>query len=65
MNSLDAKLKGFLYVIITCLTYGIMPALTQLSYKAGLSVNTMLFGRLTFGAAFIWLTILIGSCILK
>jgi len=59
MNSLDAKLKGFLYVIITCLTYGIMPALTQLSYKAGLSVNTMLFGRLTFGAAFIWLTILI------
>lgn len=59
MNLLDAKFKGFLYVIITCLTYGIMPALTQLSYKAGLSVDTMLFGRITFGALFIWLTILI------
>jgi len=59
MNLFDAKLKGFLYVIITCLTYGIMPALTQLSYKAGLSVNTMLFGRLTLGAALIWLTILV------
>lgn len=59
MNLLDSKLKGFLYVLITCLTYGIMPALTQLSYKAGLSVNTMLFGRLTLGAALIWLTILV------
>lgn len=55
----DAKFKGILYVIITCLTYGIMPALTQLSYKAGLSVDTMLFGRITFGAVFIWLAILI------
>jgi drug/metabolite transporter (DMT)-like permease len=35
-----------------------MPALTQLSYKAGLSVGTMLFGRITLGAAFIWLSIL-------
>lgn len=57
MNLFDVKIKGFLYVIITCLTYGIMPAFTQLSYKAGLSVDTMLFGRITFGAVFIWLSI--------
>lgn len=45
--------------MITCLTYGIMPALTQLSYQAGLSVSTMLFGRLSLGAVLIWSVILI------
>ncbi len=59
MNSTDNRVKGFLFVMLTCVTYGIMPALTQLSYKAGLSVSTMLFGRLTLGALLIWATVFI------
>lgn len=59
MNSIDSRVKGFLFVMLTCITYGIMPALTQLSYKAGLSVGTMLFGRLTLGAVLIWTTVFI------
>lgn len=59
MNSINPKLKGFIFVMITCITYGIMPALTQLSYKAGLSVGTMLFGRLSLGAVLIWVTVFI------
>jgi len=59
MNAMNPKVKGFLFVMITCITYGIMPALTQLSYKEGLSVGTMLVGRLSLGALLIWLTILI------
>jgi drug/metabolite transporter (DMT)-like permease len=59
MNKIDNRVKGFIFVMLTCITYGIMPALTQLSYKAGLSVGTMLFGRLTLGALLIWSTIII------
>ena len=59
MNSIDNRVKGFIFVMITCITYGIMPALTQLSYKAGLTVSTMLFGRLTLGAILIWMTVII------
>ena len=59
MNFIDNRVKGFLFVMLTCVTYGIMPALTQLSYKSGLSVGTMLFGRLSLGALLIWVTILI------
>lgn len=59
MNLMNPKIKGFIFVMITCITYGIMPALTQLSYKAGLSVGTMLFGRLFLGAVLIWMTVAI------
>ena len=59
MNSIDNRVKGFIFVMITCITYGIMPALTQLSYLAGLSVSTMLFGRLSLGALLIWTTIIV------
>ncbi len=59
MNSMNPSIKGFSFVMITCIAYGIMPALTQLSYKAGLSVSTMLFGKLIFGAILIWMTIFI------
>lgn len=59
MNKIDNRVKGFLFVMMTCITYGIMPALTQLSYKAGLSVGTMLFGRLFLGALLIWSIIII------
>lgn len=59
MNSIDSRVKGFIFVMITCISYGLMPALTQLSYKAGLSVSTMLTGRLALGAALIWFTILL------
>lgn len=59
MDKIDNRVKGFIFVMLTCITYGIMPALTQLSYKAGLSVGTMLFGRLSLGALLIWATIFI------
>ena len=59
MKSKNPNVKGFILIMITCITYGVMPALTQLSYKAGLSVGTMLFGRLMLGAMLIWMTIFI------
>ena len=59
MNSIDSRVKGFIFVMITCFAYGLMPALTQLSYKAGLSVSTMLMGRVALGAALIWFSILL------
>ena len=55
----SAKGKGFVFIMIACFAYGIMPAVTQLSFQAGLSVSTMLIGRLTVGACLIWATILI------
>jgi len=58
-NKGNDKVKGIVFVMITCLTYGIMPALTQMSYMAGLTVSTMLFGRLGFGVVLIWITIFI------
>lgn len=55
----NARVKGFLFVMVACLTYGIMPALTQLAFLAGLSVSTVLFGRLTLGVIFVWIRIFI------
>ena len=57
MNLTDSRVKGLIFVMITCFAYGLMPALTQRSYQAGLSVSSMLVGRLALGSALIWLTI--------
>jgi len=60
LNNINAaKLKGFLFVMIACLMYGVMPALTQLAFLTGLSVSTILFGRLTLGSLMIWVTIFV------
>ena len=59
MNLIDSKVKGFLFIMITCAAYGVMPALTQLSYQAGLTVSNMLVGRLALGLVLVWITIFI------
>jgi drug/metabolite transporter (DMT)-like permease len=50
---------GFLLVILASFLYGIMPALTQRAYAAGMTVETVLTGRYLIGTSLIWLFILI------
>lgn len=59
MKKVNTGYIGFLFVLAACLAYGVMPSLTQLSYKAGLAVSTMLFGRLALGALIIWLVVIV------
>lgn len=46
--------KGIIYVLLVCLIYGLMPAITQLSFRAGLSVETMLAGRYALTLILTW-----------
>jgi drug/metabolite transporter (DMT)-like permease len=50
---------GFLLVILTSLLYGVMPAITQRAYAAGMTVETVLTGRYLIGTSLIWLFILV------
>ena len=51
------ELSGVGYILIVSLFFGIMPALTQLSYKAGLSVETMLASRYFLTLVISWMYI--------
>jgi drug/metabolite transporter (DMT)-like permease len=50
---------GFLLVLLTSFLYGVMPALTQRAYAAGMTVETVLTGRYILGTSLIWIFILI------
>ncbi len=52
------RLKGILFVLGASLCYGVMPAMTQLSYKSGLSLETMLCDRYIVSTGIIWIYIL-------
>jgi drug/metabolite transporter (DMT)-like permease len=56
---------GFLLVLLTSSLYGIMPALTQRAYAAGVTVETVLTGRYLIGTTLIWIFILITRKPLK
>jgi drug/metabolite transporter (DMT)-like permease len=56
---------GFLLVLLTSSLYGIMPALTQRAYAAGVTVETVLTGRYLIGTALIWVFILLTRKPLK
>jgi drug/metabolite transporter (DMT)-like permease len=53
------KNSGFLLVLLACVLYGIMPALTQRAYAAGVTVGTVLAGRYMIGTTLIWVFILL------
>ncbi len=53
------RLSGFIYVLLTSLCFGLMPAISQLSFKSGLSVETMLAYRYPIALAITWAYILI------
>jgi len=47
-------MKGIALVLATSLFYGLMPAVTQLSFKTGLSIETMLSNRYLIALAATW-----------
>jgi drug/metabolite transporter (DMT)-like permease len=53
------KNVGFLLVLLASFLYGIMPALTQRAYAAGVTVESVLTGRYLIGTALIWIYILL------
>jgi drug/metabolite transporter (DMT)-like permease len=56
---------GFLLVLLTSVLYGIMPALTQSAYAAGVTVESVLTGRYLIGTTLIWVYILLTRKPLK
>lgn len=52
------RLIGFICILVSAFFTGFAPAVTQLSFKYGLSVETALNTRALVGAVFIWLFIL-------
>ncbi|MDR2457789.1 MAG: DMT family transporter [Clostridiales Family XIII bacterium] len=62
---METKTKGFLFIILASLCYGVMPALTQTGYKLGLTVPTVLAGRYIFGTLMIFIFIFIRKKNLK
>lgn len=48
------KISGLGYILIVSLFFGLMPAITQLSFKSGLTVETMLAGRYFLTLAITW-----------
>lgn len=53
------RLAGITYVILTSLCFGLMPAISQMSFKSGLSVETMLAYRYPAALIITWAYILI------
>ncbi|MDR2609941.1 MAG: DMT family transporter, partial [Clostridiales Family XIII bacterium] len=58
-TGISNKNIGFLLVLLTSALYGIMPALTQRAYEAGVTVETVLTGRYLIGTTLIWIYILL------
>jgi drug/metabolite transporter (DMT)-like permease len=50
---------GFFLVLLTSFLYGVMPALTQRAYAAGMTVDAVLAGRYLIGTSLIWIFIFI------
>jgi drug/metabolite transporter (DMT)-like permease len=50
---------GFMLIILASFLYGVMPAITQRAYAAGMTVETVLTGRYIIGTSLIWVFILI------
>jgi drug/metabolite transporter (DMT)-like permease len=48
---------AFLLVFLASFLYGVMPAITQRAYAAGMTVETVLTGRYVIGTLLIWLFI--------
>jgi drug/metabolite transporter (DMT)-like permease len=58
MSGLGANV-GFMLIILASFLYGVMPAITQRAYAAGMTVETVLTGRYIIGTSLIWIFILI------
>jgi drug/metabolite transporter (DMT)-like permease len=58
LNNRNKSNWGFFLVILASCLYGIMPALTQRAYAAGMTVETVLTGRYVIGTALIWIFVL-------
>jgi drug/metabolite transporter (DMT)-like permease len=54
---LHLKNSGVGYILLVSLFFGLMPAVTQLSFKTGLSVETMLAGRYFITLVITWVYI--------
>lgn len=56
-NRIGTEGKGIVYVLLVSLIFGLMPAVTQMSFRAGLSVETMLAGRYVLTLLLTWVYI--------
>ena len=52
------KIVGISYILLVSLFFGLMPAITQLSFKTGLSVETMLANRFVIALLITWVYIM-------
>jgi drug/metabolite transporter (DMT)-like permease len=52
---------GLVFIVIVCLFYGAMPAIQQMAYKAGASVETVLVWKYSVGLSCIWIYIAIRT----
>lgn len=57
--------KGILYIVLSSLSFGVMPILAKLAYRQGLSTYTVLFLRFSFAAVMLLAYLLIKKISFK
>lgn len=53
----NTKLFGTIFILITTISYGILPAISQLAYREGVAVETVLFNKFFYACVLMWLYI--------
>lgn len=53
----NIKLLGTVFILITTISYGILPAISQLAYREGVAVETVLFNKFFYACILMWLYI--------
>ncbi len=50
----NTKLLGTIFILITTISYGILPAISQLAYREGVAVETVLFNKFFYACILMW-----------
>lgn len=50
----NTKLLGTIFILITTISYGILPAISQLAYREGVDVETVLFNKFFYACILMW-----------
>ncbi len=48
------KFLGTIFILITTISYGILPAVSQLAYREGVAVETVLFNKFFYACILMW-----------
>ncbi len=54
MKNDNRKLLGTIFILITTISYGILPAISQLAYREGVAVETVLFNKFFYACILMW-----------